>query len=390
MATCTLGGYAVSQFLIEGGGPPDIGARFMLEPDFVAEADRLIITVTNDGGIFHGSANTVPDNTQSATITNAGGDTLASGDVRLGYSTTLSSPAGGTITVYQVLVNGTLAGHVVDGQLEPGVTCLIANWSDTLLADPPDYNALSTPARDPGQDAVIQGGIYDDHILAGGDNDSVDGGDGSDTLIGGTGNDTIIGGAGDDRITTGGGSDLIVLEPGGGWDTVTDFDMTMIDGRTRDQLDGATLLDRAGNPVRARDVTIQDDGAGSAILVFPGGEKVTLLGVTPEQVAPIETLQAMGITCIGSGKRIDTPDDPRPFETLREGDAVLSRDARGLPVAHPTRFIAARRVETDEMTRTPRHAPIEIAAGALGPHGRLWRHASTWCGWVRKAAPVTA
>ncbi|MCO8145282.1 Hint domain-containing protein [Rhodovulum tesquicola] len=718
MATYTLGGYAVSQFLIEGGGAPDIGARFMLEPDFVAEADRLIITVTDDDGIFHGSANTVLDNTQSATITNAGGDTLASGDIRLGYSTTLSSPAGGTITVYQVLVNGTLAGYVADGQLEPGVTYLIANWSDTLLADSPDYNALSTPAQDPEQGAVIQGGIHDDRILAGGGNDSVDGGDGNDTLDGGdgddtlhggagddyiagqegndfitggtgndtifagagddfveggdgddiihgnegndtlhgedgndriygdsgndvihggaghdtleggdgndlihggegddsidgndgddtlyggagndvieagagndlihgedgddfihgrdgndtiiggagndmmlggegsdlfiighadgldtligsetgydydsirftsvpgaggvtvtftgaetgtyafvgggsgefseieaitgtdqadtidasantaavnvnagagndsiiggsgndflegedgndtliggagndalsggngddlllggegndtlfggwgndtldggegddyisafggnnlvlggagndtivlgtmgAGNDTIIGGAGDDRITTGGGSDLIVLDPGGGWDTVTDFDMTMIDGQTRDQLDGATLLDQAGNPVRARDVTIEDDGAGNAILVFPSGEKVTLLGVTPEQVAPIETLQAMGITCIGSGTRIDTPDGPRPVETLREGDAVLSWDARGLPVARPILFAAARRVEADEMTRTPRHAPIEIAAGALGPHGRLW------------------
>ncbi|GAA0310173.1 Hint domain-containing protein [Rhodovulum strictum] len=734
MATYVLGGYAIPAFIIEGGGAPTVGSLFMLDPSFVGATDRLVITVTDDDATFHGAADVVKDNTQTATITDTGGTPLGSGHVRLGYSTTLSSPAGGTITVYQVLLNGALAGYVADGQLEPGVTYQIANWTDTAV-NPPLYSAISTPVQDPELAAVIVGGIHADDIHAGGGddtvhggagndtilggdgndlifggdgndvldggagddtlhggagddyiagqaghdyitggagndtifagdgddvvlggdgddvihgnegndtlygeegndriygdsgddeihggagndtleggdgndliyggdgNDSIDGNDGNDTLYGGAGNDvieagagndlvhgdegddfihgrdgndtiiggagndtmlggegsdlfiighndgadlieggetgydydairftstpsaggvtvtftgaeagtyafvggstgvfseieaitgtdqadtidasantarvtvnagagndsiiggsgndfleggdgndtihggagddvlsggdgddqlfggdgndslfggwgndtldggagddyitdfggntlvhggdgndtivlgtmgagndTIIGGAGNDRITTGGGSDLIVLGPGSGWDTVTDFDMTMVDGNTRDQFDVSTVLDQDGNRVRARDLVIEDDGAGNAILVFPDGERVTLLGITPQQVASIETLQAMGITCIGAGTRIATPDGPRPVEVLRVGDPVLSWDGRGAPVARPILFAAARRVEADEMTRTPRHAPIRIAAGALGDHGRL-------------------
>ncbi|GAN76609.1 Hint domain-containing protein [Acidisphaera rubrifaciens] len=60
--------------------------------------------------------------------------------------------------------------------------------------------------------------------------------------------------------------------------------------------------------------------------------------------------------CLAAGTRIDTPDGPRPIETLRLDDAVLCH-AGGSPVARPV--TAIRRWTLDD------EAPVRIAAGAF-------------------------
>ncbi len=55
----------------------------------------------------------------------------------------------------------------------------------------------------------VQGGLGNDIVLAGIEDDSLDGGAGSDSLSGGDGNDTLIGGTGTDRIIGGNGDDVI-------------------------------------------------------------------------------------------------------------------------------------------------------------------------------------
>ena len=60
--------------------------------------------------------------------------------------------------------------------------------------------------------------------------------------------------------------------------------------------------------------------------------------------------------CLAAGTRIDTPDGPRPIETLRVDDPVLCH-AGGSPVARPV--VAIRRWTLDD------EAPVRIAAGAF-------------------------
>lgn len=209
-----------------------------------------------------------------------------------------------------------------------------------------------------GADTVI-GGSGDDSLTGGADDDELVGDIGADTLDGGTGDDLVSGGDGDDviqltdafgndtitggegqetagdtldlsgmtadttvdlssadpeagsvtsgggtavfseieNITLGGGRDTIVLADGSGADVVSGFDLTDSgDGTTLDQLDVSALTSDGGTtPVLAEDVVVSDDGSGNAVLTFPGGESITLLGVAPTQVDSVPELVAIGI-----------------------------------------------------------------------------------------------
>jgi Ca2+-binding RTX toxin-like protein len=68
------------------------------------------------------------------------------------------------------------------------------------------------------------GSNFKDALSGGGGDDRLDGAAGGDTLSGGSGADTLAGGAGADMLTGGSGLDRFVFAPGGGTDTVTDFE----------------------------------------------------------------------------------------------------------------------------------------------------------------------
>ncbi len=68
------------------------------------------------------------------------------------------------------------------------------------------------------------------------------------------------------------------------------------------------------------------------------------------------------VPCFVAGTRIDTPDGPRPVQSLRPGDLVDTRDHGPQPV----RWIGRRLVPASGDL-----APIRISAGALGDHGAL-------------------
>lgn len=208
-----------------------------------------------------------------------------------------------------------------------------------------------------GDDSLV-GGSGDDLIIATGGNDTLEGGDGNDTLLGGIDHDQMFGGSGDDtfrlednfgndvivggetgetngdtldlslvttattidltatdpeagtvsdgtstavfseieNIVLGGGRDTIVLANGSGNDTVAAFDMTDSgDGTTNDQLDVSGLTDANGAIVNTDDVSVSDDGSGNAVLTFPGGETITLIGVSPAQLSTPAQLASIGI-----------------------------------------------------------------------------------------------
>ncbi|MDQ2091955.1 Hint domain-containing protein, partial [Marimonas arenosa] len=152
---------------------------------------------------------------------------------------------------------------------------------------------------------TIDGGAGDDSLVGGAGADSVVGGTGNDTIDAGSGADTVIGGDGSDQIDLGaadGVADLLVLKDGGGNDVISSFEAPIDNGdgtyTAQDELDVSGLTDASGNPVSVEDVVVTDtngDGTGDATLTFPGGESVTLVGVTVAEVQSFAQLEALGV-----------------------------------------------------------------------------------------------
>ncbi|MDQ2094039.1 Hint domain-containing protein [Rhodobacteraceae bacterium 10Alg 79] len=139
----------------------------------------------------------------------------------------------------------------------------------------------------------IETGAGDDLIDTGAGDDMIDAGDGADTVDGGAGDDVIDLGAGD------GIEDLVIFQDDDGNDLVEAFEAPIENGdgtfTGRDLLNVSDLRDGDGDPVDTADVTVSDDGSGNAVLSFPGGESLTLVGVAPGDVSDPGALNAMGI-----------------------------------------------------------------------------------------------
>ena len=148
-------------------------------------------------------------------------------------------------------------------------------------------------------------------ILGSGD-DTVTGSSAADTVDLGAGADTVDGGAGNDQIDLGsdgagnpdGDEDVIVFSDGDGDDTVSNFDAPTANGDGTfngiDTLDVSGLTSDGGTtPVHTGDVVVGNDGSGNAVLNFPGGETITLVGVAPADVSDRMALVAMGIPSDG-------------------------------------------------------------------------------------------
>ena len=134
-----------------------------------------------------------------------------------------------------------------------------------------------------------------------------------------------------ENIVLGGGRDTIVLADNSGTDAVQAFDMTDSgDGTTNDQLDVSDLTTDGGTtPVTTADVVVTDtngDGTGDAILTFPGGESIALVGVLPAAVDSPAGLQSIGIP--GTGVVDGTAgDDVMPIGYVdAQGDSIDGAD----------------------------------------------------------------
>lgn len=227
-------------------------------------------------------------------------------------------------------------------------------------------------------DDVIDGGDGNDQIsggegadvLAGGlGNDLLAGGLGNDTLIGGDGADTLEGGAGNDSLDLGlndNVTDTVIFSDGAGNDIVTNFTAPIDNGdgtyTTGDKLNVSGLTDANGNPVNAADVVVSDDGNGNAVLTFPNGESITLIGVAPSQIDSFRELAAAGIPCFATGTMIETLNGPVAIENLRVGDLVETLDHGFQPI----RWIGSRKLENLELLSNRHLRPVRIRAGALG------------------------
>ena len=170
----------------------------------------------------------------------------------------------------------------------------------------------------------------------------------------------MSGGAGDDTLSGGGGQDLLTFGRFGGNDTVTDFEMKNIGGKTTDQLDVSDLTDGHGNPLKWSDVQVDNDGAGNAVLRFPEGEAITLIGVDPGMINK-HVAHQMGMPCFAAGTLIATPQGRRRVEDLGAGDLVTT--PRG---PQPVVWAGGRQIGARELAARPALQPVVIRRGALG------------------------
>lgn len=80
-----------------------------------------------------------------------------------------------------------------------------------------------------------------------------------------------------------------------------------------------------------------------------------------EIASPRRAAMPQGVICFTPGTRIATPQGPRPIETLRPGDLVLTRDNGPQPLL----WSARRRLTGARLHVMPGLAPIRLRAGAL-------------------------
>ncbi|MGH1454388.1 MAG: Hint domain-containing protein [Paracoccaceae bacterium] len=277
------------------------------------------------------------------TLTGGAGADNLSGGTGMDFVSYAGSDAGVNI---DLSTNSASGGHATGDTLAGGLDGIIgSDWNDTLTG----YDAEGADWTN-----VIYGGFGNDLIDGRGANDSLYGEEGNDTLIGGAGADLLDGGAGDDVIyvgsgdtaTGGAGNDTFLLDPanlGGG--TIT-IDGSETGEPTGDTIDFAGLLDW-------EDVTYTntDPGALSGTATLTDGTVVNFSNL--EDV----------IICFASGTRILTPHGPRPVETLRPGDMVLTRD-HGM---QPIRWTGQRTVRG-----MGDFAPIRIKSGVMNNARDLW------------------
>ncbi|WP_223634125.1 Hint domain-containing protein [Rhodobacter sp. TJ_12] len=319
----TLSGGDGNDTIIGGTGSNDISG---------GTGDDLLIASTTtgkdtlDGG---DGADTIQGGPgDNAILGGAGDDSITTGD---GADTVDGGAGADTITA------GAGANSIAGGDGNDSIT---------------GGSEAETLAGDAGND-TIAGGAGNDLIWGGADDDVLSGDDGDDTLIGGTGSDTMTGGAGADTYT---------FADGDGADFIADFDLSYAGSLTTDQLDVSGLQDFSANPVTTWDVSVTQDGSGNAVLGFPDGTTVTLLGITKDSVDSAPVLHAMGIPCLVAGSRVATPRGPVPVERLKPGDLVNTRAGPPLPVI----WAGSRHVSPKMMHDDPNLLPVEIAAGRLG------------------------
>ncbi|MEO8244451.1 MAG: Hint domain-containing protein [bacterium] len=342
----------------DNSGGQDIGANYV---DGGLGDDLIWVGDSNDT-VLGGAGNDTlyGENGDDLLAGGAGADYLDGG---AGIDIADYSTSGAGVTVN--LATGATAGGDAAGDTLLSIEAVVGSgYGDQLTAGPGGSSLYGGLGHD-----TLSGGTGNDSFYGGAGNDLLAGGAGNDALYGDGGNDILRGGAGDDTLTGGAGNDVLVVEISGGRDTITDFDLGDDDhnGTTNDQFDVSSLVDAQGRPVKAFDVTISDDGSGNTVLHFPGGEQVTILGLSPATAGASGVLASMGIPCFAAGTRILTPQGQVAVEDLRPGDLVLTAAGRAVPVLwHGVRVLTAA-----ELRDQPQLRPIRLQAGHPGARRSL-------------------
>ncbi|MEM9436667.1 MAG: Hint domain-containing protein [Pseudomonadota bacterium] len=225
--------------------------------------------------------------------------------------------------------------------------------------------------------AAIDFATYEIDSPTGTFDDVIDGGDGDDTLHGEEGDDVLTGGAGDDTF---------VYEAGDGADRITDFNAGNsggIDDGDQGNNDFVDLSDFYNDTTRAAVNAAGGNFSNSLKMLRADAADGTLDGIIGDtdystEIGDIDltledgtgsavtgsdlTFDNTNVACFCSGTLITTDNGPRPIETLKPGDRVLTADhgfqELQLNLASP--------VTTAKLAKHPTLRPVRIPAGALG------------------------
>ena len=130
------------------------------------------------------------------------------------------------------------------------------------------------------------------------------------------------------------------------------------------QINGINVV--AGDSVTlttGQTVTLNSDGTLSLVSNTESEDVAFTYGITSSTGEfDVGFITIDTVPCFTAGTRVRTPEGDRPVQTLRPGDLVLTRDNGPQPV----RWIGRRTTPA-----TDRMAPVQIAAGTFGDHGRL-------------------
>lgn len=226
-------------------------------------------------------------------------------------------------------------------------------------------------------DDTLEGDSGDDLLSGGAGDDVLDGGWGADTLFGGAGDDTIHaiggdvvdGGAGDDYVDMGGysgGSDTIAFGPGSGHDTAMAWspDSDRIHIGSADPAD--VILTATADPqIWVMTLDGVPDASLTLDFTYHWDSSLNEADILDRVLTNADTLlpdDPFDPICLTTGTMIDTSTGPRPIETLRPGDVVLTLDAGPQPLRRNLhRHIPLAAQAADAALR-----PILIEAGAFG------------------------
>lgn len=251
----------------DGGGVPASGLN--IEENAALEGDDTSEQLVDVGGAA--VVETKGGNDEFTAIGDTGAVNLGEGDDSAFISGNFQSLDGGegdgdSLTL--VRESNGLTGIVPEGAAVSGFenTSVILDGEELVVAAQ-FGGADDENLNGGGETDLIAGGGGNDTINGGGGNDLIEGGSGDDELIGGAGDDRIVGGTGNDGLTGNEGKDLFVMQPGGGNDTVNDFEdgIDLVDLRSFAQANALQAVDNAQ--------------AGSVILTFNDGSSITLKGI---------------------------------------------------------------------------------------------------------------
>ncbi len=136
-----------------------------------------------------------------------------------------------------------------------------------------------------------------------------------------------------ENIELSAGQDTVLLADGSGADTVSGFEAPTDNGdgtyTPGDLIDVSAMTVESEYPVSTRDVEVTEDGDGNAVLNFPGGETLTLEGVSADEISDPAALEALGIPAAPDGivSGTENNDTFNIGDSDEDGDRIDSNDA---------------------------------------------------------------
>ncbi len=189
-------------------------------------------------------------------------------DINAGEGNDIAYGGGGNDTLYGQMGADLLYGNQGNDTMNgnQGADTLFGGRGDDIVLGGQDDDYLN---GNMGND-LVNGNLGNDEVHGGQGNDTVHGGQGNDVLWGELGDDLLSGDMGNDTLFGGVGIDRFFFGIGGGKDVIADFDIAA----------GERIVQ-----VGHSGYTVDQDGAGNAVIVFSTEDSVTLAGVSKDQVS---------------------------------------------------------------------------------------------------------